>query len=912
MAYQHFYSRVPARISVFNKIDSFDTFAHSAELDRDLILGELSPVYADKLNKHDAGKIRRAEIPTVYSQILLPSGKTVQSALTYLPLDYTGERSAYLVHSLVLNDEDRSKIFANPAALSFNPQMFVRDVSGFKITAPNAAPNRALAQSAYVPRPVSSVAKVTSRYNPEMLARFLYAIVASLCGKGNQIYFRLPVDDKRASAEALELISAVMNVLPYNMRELLSFVTFVGDQSHYPEFRLKCVSSDCRMNVADGAVCFDFSASTVAGMGVDFEMNRPLVGFLYSLFDNPTVRDAFHIYTARILATYEDRALNLAMLNELIFMFWQCSGFFVEESVLPNDNMIVEFFSVYEKYREALTDDYRERAYKCLDRYAKASVPIPTMIFKKLSELYPGDSVPAKRVALGVMLNLIHTDVMRERLFRLIKNNYSEETDEVKAIINDDLARVFYGGFLQNEILGFFDSNFDSEPRATQNVILQKLLLSVRTPAVQDRIMSILDSRYEAMSKEQRVKIYASLVEMIPECDRLSSLTVWFINKHLGGERQELIDAINNKIIEYLSEDYKRESHLLLPILTYFPGFSEDIVIKLVFTHWKDSVVTYEYTQLINAQSSYQKLKKIIHICKTVPDITADVLEKFIVGTSSLLLDVQATLYDFLSADAEAKRLLPEELYRLLCEKLIYPAVIYSFYDVFKVKYGKEGIDLLIKYVGENSALCEAEQYERVLKYTELTGRAEQEDATGVFICIGGLPEDQKTRIDIANHIRMCALNRSTQSEKTALIYELCMNYLKTSQLRFDNVYEQYKKSVEDRMENDDELDLAPEKLEKAILGATLEMMLDIAIEISLADDKYMGMLCDDSSGFPRAIKSFILEYGLGVTKFIKPMIEPAPYMLRGLIERMVKEYRLKPADVANQIIEKGKKLFTK
>ena len=45
MSYQHFYSRVPARVSLYNKIDGFDTFAHSAALDREFILGELSAVY---------------------------------------------------------------------------------------------------------------------------------------------------------------------------------------------------------------------------------------------------------------------------------------------------------------------------------------------------------------------------------------------------------------------------------------------------------------------------------------------------------------------------------------------------------------------------------------------------------------------------------------------------------------------------------------------------------------------------------------------------------------------------------------------------------------------------------------------------------------------------------------------------
>lgn len=911
MAYQHFYSRVPARISIFNRIDSFDTFAHSAELDRDFILGELSPIYVDKLSKHDAGKIRRAEIPTVYSQIMLPSGRTVQSALTYLPLDYTGERSSYLVHSLVLTDEERSSVFANPAALSFNSKIFTRDISGFRITAPNIVPNRALAQCEYALRPVSSVSKVTSRYNPELLARFVYAIVASIYGKGNRIYFRLPVDDKRASLEALELITAVMSVLPYNMREQLSFVTFVSDCAHYPEFRVKCVSSNCRMALSEGEVFFDFGVSTVAGLGPDMEFNRPLINFLCSLFDNATVRDAFHIYAARIFETYPDTIPTLDVLNEIVFMFWQCSGFYVEQTALPNDNMIVEFFTVYEKYRDALVDDYRKQAYKCLERYSKSRAPIPTQIFAKLDTLYPGDSIPAKRVALGVVLDLIHTEVMREKLFRFIKKNYQEETTEVKAIINEDLSRVFYGGFLQNGILEFFDSNFDSEPLETQNVILSKLLLSVRTPAVQDRIMSILDAHYDVMTWEQKVKVYSTLLEMIPECDRLSSLAVWFINKHVGGERLELADAITKQITEYLAEDYKKEAHLLLPILTYMPGFSEDIVIGLVFTHWKDSVVNYEYTQLVNAQSSYQKLKKVAHIYKLVPDAPSDAIERFIVGASAILLDVQATFYDFIAADAEVRAYLSDKLYALLCEKFIYPAVIYSFYDVFNVKYGKDGISMLIKYVGEHSALSESEQYLKVLKYTELTKRAEAEDTTGVFVCMSSLPEEQKIRIDIANHIRMCSLSRYTQSKKTAIIYELCINYLRTSKLRLDTLYMRYKSELEEEMDND-ELDFDPDKFEKNVCSAAIEMILGLAIEISLAGEEYVLDICDDSSGFPTAIKNFIISYGFGVTKFLKVRTESAPSMLRNLVDRMVKEYKLKPSDVINQIIEKGKDAFMK
>ena len=111
MAYQHFYSRVPARISLFNKTDGFDTFAHSAALSDEFIFRELSPIYTDKLSGFDVGSVRRGEISPIYFQHPVPSGGVVQSALSYIPRDYTGERSAYLVHSLVLDKEEQARVF---------------------------------------------------------------------------------------------------------------------------------------------------------------------------------------------------------------------------------------------------------------------------------------------------------------------------------------------------------------------------------------------------------------------------------------------------------------------------------------------------------------------------------------------------------------------------------------------------------------------------------------------------------------------------------------------------------------------------------------------------------------------------------------------------------------------------------
>ena len=208
--------------------------------------------------------------------------------------------------------------------------------------------------------------------------------------------------------------------------------------------------------------------------------------------------------------------VSVKVLNEIVFLFWQCSGYYVEETVLPGDVAVYESFVIYEKYREALTNDHRKQVYKCLMRYSRANSPIPKDVFERLERLYPDECIPAKAVALDVLLHLIHTDIMRRELFEFIKKNYDGEEDGVKAVINRNLCRVFYGGFLQGELLEFFDAHFDKEPEQTRTVILDKLMLSVRIVAVQRRIIAFIDKHYDSFNSEQKIKFYSTFLEMLP------------------------------------------------------------------------------------------------------------------------------------------------------------------------------------------------------------------------------------------------------------------------------------------------------------------------------------------------------------------------------------------------------------
>ena len=580
MSHQHFYSRVPARVSLFNKRDGFDTFAHSLLLEREFILGPLAPAYEDKLVIHDPTKVWRGEIPTVYSQTVLEGGGVAQSAIRYIPKDFTGERSSYIAHTLVLTDKEREKIFFTPDHDALTPGMFYTDINGFNLTDRRAVGNPNLTDKVYIPRPLSNGKAVISKYNSEMMKSFIFSVISSVIGDGREVFFRLPCENSRASEEALELINAVVSIMPYSLREKLSFVSYISRSDSYQGFKLKCVGSEVGAISPEQGVFYDFSSNQIYGQSVEYSKSTSHAGFLYSLFDYPSIKDEFHEFVEDIVTEYKDLDFTLDALREMIFVFWQCCGRYVESSILPNDDTISDFLDTYAKYRIGLSTDYRVQVYRCLARYAEAQIAIPDSVFSRLSKLYPDECVEAKAVALDVLLRLIHVDLMRTSLFCFISRYYPIETESVKAVIISNLCRVFYGGFLQQNILAFFDLYFRREPVHTRDLILDKLLLSIRTPEIQGQIVAFLDRHYPVLNTEQRLKICSTCLEMIPECDELSAMLVGLINRRIGRDSGEISKLMNERLTGALTFSLLSGDGRMAAILVENPGFCEDVVLR--------------------------------------------------------------------------------------------------------------------------------------------------------------------------------------------------------------------------------------------------------------------------------------------------------------------------------------------
>ncbi len=887
MSYQHLYSRVPARVSLFNKRDGFDTFAHSSGLDGGFILGELSAAYADKLAIHDPHRVRRGEIPVVYSQMPLSSGSVAQTAVSYNPVDFTGERSSYFAHTLVLTEAEATAVLNSHKTDCINPELFFTDISKFAITDTGAAPNTDCPEMQYIPKPASDHRATVLKYDAEMVKRLIYSTLQAICQGGREVFFRLPCEDSEASREALALINAVMSVLPYGMRRRLSYVSFVSTANAYLGFNLKCLSALSPAVSAERGVFLDFKEGTVSGLAADYERNSLLPGFLYSLFEHERIRDEFLSFVEGIVEKYSDCTLDTGSLRDISFLFWQCSGFYVENTVVKDDEALCRLLDIYGRYRDGLSEEHRVRAYRPLSRYSSQHIAIPDGVYSRLCGLYPTECVAARAVALDVILKLIHLDLMRDSLFCFISRYYDSETDKVKAVICSDLCRVFYGGFLQRQILAFFDAHFRVEPVQTRDIILEKLLLSVRTPEIQMQILVFLDRHYSSLNSAQKMRVCTTCLEMLPECDTLSALFVSLVNRRIGREGGDISALMAAKMTEILGVSLLVGDGRLLSVFVENSGFCEELAFRHVLSGGAGAEMLVAILAGMPAHKRGDKLMRAYKMLGKLPvQSYIDLLARFI-GVPVVV--IPSGLKELLRLDRTAALSLPADVITTFREIVIYPVIPYVFADVFKVEYGKDGLSELCSYAESNSVITTFPQYKLITDYLALVHKCRLSDTEGAFKIAEELSEYREIKVNIGEYLRSYALDPEEEDETVSCTFELVINYLCKGSFGFDRLYAKYQRHFEDVYEEEGGIANSLGVDRRAAAGA-IKLILSCASDICDVSDELTELAISDESGLRHAISGFIAIYGLGAWAFLKKHTKDACTDIEDLADELIGE----------------------
>jgi hypothetical protein len=230
-----------------------------------------------------------------------------------------------------------------------------------------------------------------------------------------------------------------------------------------------------------------------------------------------------------------------------------------------------------------------------------------------------------------------------------------------------------------------------------------------------------------------------------------------------------------------------------------------------------------------------------------------------------------STVYEIFAADSNAENMISGDMLATFRSCIIYPAVKEKLFDVFKVKLGKEGIDQAVKYAEGKAEILSSYEYGVITDYNAMIKCCLDGDTTGAFKIVDRLPEVKTVRQDIAEHLLMCALDRSSQRELTVCIFELIINYLRSGSFRFDTLYPRYRKHFEENRREGSNAIL--EKLDPADRrGAAdaAELLLGCILEICDVSPTFASDVCNSTSGLKRILHDFFNVWGVGARIHLK------------------------------------------
>lgn len=744
MAYQHFYSRVPARLSMYEKTDSFDTFAKSEVIDQKFINDNLLPFCNIKLTTNEMNLIRDGKFSTSFAQYLSKNGeKLIQSAISYIPLDFTGERSSYMVHSLIYSEEERMKVVSSNRNGLINSKLFCLNIDTFDITNKESKPITDMDELLISGEKSGPVEEFVTKYPPVVVKRLIYAILQTLLSKGKNVYITLDVSMNKLSETALNFMNTLVQIFPYSIRSKLTFVTFLCDLNRYNNLiKIKFIPKEFLTPQLGKAYQFDMTSKMIDGIrDEEYKSRESEIDFMYDLLGNKSVRDKFLAFYAYVVEQNPKlNTFDMKDFSNIILLFKQSSGEFEEKFVIPEDKDVYNLLCVYEAFREYLKEKDRCEILKCIQRYATNRIIIPQNIFSKVIKLYPTELVKCKTTVMAIILELIHTDVMRDKLFSFIKSNYNKEIQKNRSIISEDLSRVFYGGFLQSQIIGLFSQYYEDETSQTKTIILEKLLLAIRTQGIQEKILEFLDKFYESFTPNQRDMIYNTFYEMLLEDDSLTKKIINFINKHYDLDTSSYKKKIENSIATLVENDEKKKTRFLLDLILSSGGILEKIILHRIFVSWstRSSFTRYlENLSQLGFNELTDEIIKVWTICYEMPMPAQKRFTEAVINAYKSLKGVK--LYSVIDLDDKLLETIKSDDYRKLNDILsLYYDGLDNFYNYIKENYingfvkdhlldalnpklKQDGVEYILDFAQKNPFIKESDTFYLIVITNEVT-----------------------------------------------------------------------------------------------------------------------------------------------------------------------------------------------
>ncbi len=871
MAWQHLYARVPSKLSMFNKTDGYDTFACSAGVTEEFAVKELSYVCDIKITPDVSEDIRSGRLSPVYSQFAARDGHLVQSCVTFLPLDYTGERSTYMVHSIISESPEYTEYFSNYDGAAVNKDIFLHDLSVFRLTDPSSKPDREYPDIPLVSVHCETQNWVAETLDRDLLRRFMYSVFAAVSGKIKCVYVALKDTGEQATEGFIRLINSLFKVIPYHLRPLLSFATRVMNTSQFSGVKLKGVVADIDSIKASKCAAFDFSYGSYVGVkDEDVNDNIVTVDFICSLFRNDLLRRVFLAFTDRVVkASPSLGASSFGAVNDLVRLFRCGCGFYEEKSVLPNDIKVLELLTVYENHRRSLPDDYRVNIMRCINRYPAARIEIPKKIFNKLQKMYPNEIPGTKHVIMNAVLDLIHTDAMRDKLFAFIKSNYVSESPAARSDMIRHLCNVFYGGFLQPQLLAFFDDCFSGASEESRAEIVSKVLLAIRTKSLIDKIIAFLDDHYVEFTPELRSALYDALLEEIPEGDDLAFRLICFADCHLTDESDDFIAAFDKRLVKAICAEQNRAKHPLIIAISKTGGHCSEAAAKYVFKECAGQKIYNEYFASMlggSFESQHRCILYAAEFCNVDDDgIATDLADR--IAACMLASHAKQDLEVLVSAADEFENSGLRFL-SLVAHKAVCPLISSRITDVFNGARGTLTVEDINELAMPYPEIAKDGKFKIIENYLEFKKAFLSAGYDEFMSYCESFPSDKELRADIGAYAEKDLASALEVSDHEKLIaYCFAVSYLKTGSLGIHGAYDML-------------LSAKADAADSAVLEGnalySAKSVIDFCISLdsdAFVSGRFRSLLTEPDSGLYGMLDQIVSTYGKKAAKRLESML---------------------------------------
>ena len=137
------------------------------------------------------------------------------------------------------------------------------------------------------------------------------------------------------------------------------------------------------------------------------------------------------------------------------------------------------------------------------------------------------------------------------------------------------------------------------------------------------------------------------------------------------------------------------------------------------------------------------------------------------------------------------------------------------------------------------------------------------------------------------------------------MIFELCINFLKEGNFRFDAIFGRLKNEEAQRLLSLHDARRSEEHIDIESSSKAFGAIFDVAVKICESHTDYITAVCSDESGLAKAALIFLSSFEIGGVKALKNLAQKAPDELVELTNGAIREYKMQKPSLLGRFFGK-------